>query len=138
MSWLGKVNSILESGPFPKRAQKSAQNKRRPVLHNRSVGRVTQLTCLGKCVFDLPKSIDEFVFERILTRKNAPIRDGIAQTFCWKIAFARDDAEKFIVRFHDETLDVIAFFRRDRPRTVKHVLEFAALKNNRREPDFIE
>ena len=50
----------------------------------------------------------------------------------------RDDAEKFLVRLHDETLDVVALLRCHWSRTVQDVLELTAFENDRRQAELVE
>ena len=86
----------------------------------------------------MAETVDQLVIERVFAGENAPVRDRVPQHIRRHIAFLRHDPEKLIVSLHDETLDVIAFLRRDRPRAVEHVLELAAFEDHRGEPDFIE
>src|ERR1700746_871437 len=99
---------------------------------------MSQLLGFSKRVFEFTKPVDQLIVERIFARKNSAIGDRVAQQIGRKISLLRDDAEKLVVGFHDETLDQFAFLRGDRSRTIEHVLEFAALKNDGSQSDFVE
>src|ERR1700693_4040987 len=60
-------------------AEKAAQAEGRAVLHNFRLRRSPQLLRFGEGVFQLAKSIDQFVVESVLARENPAVGDGGAE-----------------------------------------------------------
>ena len=135
---LRKRQLDLRVAGFPKHSQKTYQIERRTVFHHGRSRRISHLLRGRVRVLNLTKRIDQFVLERIFSRKNTAIRNSSAQTFGREIPFLGDDAEKLIVGFHDETLHVIALLRSDGTGAVEHVLKLAAFKSDRPQTDLIE
>src|SRR5439155_3170535 len=121
-----------------KYSQEPAQTEGRTVLHNFRFGRISQLSGFSEGIVKFTKAINQLILERVLPRQDSAVRDGIAQEIGRKISFLRDDAEKLVVSFHNETLHKLAFLRRDRSRPVKHVLKLAAFKNDGSQSNLVE
>src|SRR5207302_1900869 len=75
---------------------------------------------------------------RFFAGRNAAVGDAIAQSIGGNAAFFRDDAEKFVVHFHDETLHELAFLLRHRSGAIEHSVKLAAFENDGGEADFVE
>src|SRR5216684_4595330 len=75
-------------------AEKAAQAEGRAVLHNFRFRRTPQLLRLGEGVFQLAKSIDQFVVEGVFARENPAVGNGVAEQIGRKIPLFGDDAEK--------------------------------------------
>src|SRR5882724_4741105 len=94
--------------------EEAAQTKRRTIFHYFGVRRVSQFFRLAEGVVQLTKPIDQLVLECVFARQDSPVGDRIAQKVCRKISFFRNDAEKFVIGFHDKALHELAFLRSDR------------------------
>src|SRR5437660_10867768 len=75
-----RLTSLAES------AEKSGETKRRSVLNHCRLRRVAELFGFCKRVLDLTEPLNELVVQRSFPRKNAPLRDLIAQHFCSQTA----------------------------------------------------
>src|SRR6266481_4971168 len=123
---------------FSKYAQEPGKTKWRRVLHNFCIWRIGQLFCFSEGVVEFTETIYKFVLQCFFARENSPIGDRVAEKIGRQVSLLCDDAEKFIVRAHDEVLHELPFLRRDRSRSVQHVFEFAALKNYGCKADFVK
>src|SRR5262245_32358073 len=100
----------LRSSEYP---EKPRQTKRRTIFYHFRVRGVRQLFCLCERVVQFAKTVNELVLQRFFPRENPAIGDSIAQKISRQISLLRHDAEKLVVRAHDEILHKLAFFRRD-------------------------
>src|SRR6266550_4491612 len=123
---------------FSKYPQEPGKTEWRSVLHDFRVWRIGQFFCFSERVVQFTETIYEFVLQCFFARENSPISDRVAEKIGRQVSLLCDDAEKFVVRIHNEVLYELPFLRRDRSRSVQHVFEFAALKNYGCEADFVK
>src|SRR5207248_11013370 len=110
--------------------EEAAQTKRLAVFHDFGIRRISEFFGFPACVFQFAEAIDQLVFERVLSRKDSPVGNRIAQKVCRKISFFRNDAEKFVISLHDKALYELAFLRCDGSCAVYHDFELAAFENH--------
>src|SRR5437868_15239861 len=83
-------------------AEKAAQAEGRTVLHDFRLRRTPQLLRFGEGVFQLAKSINQFVVESVLARENPAVGDGVAKQIGGKNTPLVADSEKYVTRFHKD------------------------------------